>query len=71
MFGTDESDCDRDPATVRRPVQPLRILLLCSSFNGLSQRAWIELRAAGHDVTVQRAGDEEAIRRRGRRPTPT
>jgi putative two-component system hydrogenase maturation factor HypX/HoxX len=47
----------------RQRVQPLRILLLCSAFNGLSQRAWIELRADGHDVTVGRAGDEETIRR--------
>ena len=44
-------------------MQPLRILLLCSAFNGLTQRAWIELRADGHDVTVGGAGDEEAIRR--------
>ena len=29
-----------------------RILLLCSAFNGLTQRAWIELRADGHEVTV-------------------
>ena len=30
----------------------MRILLLCSAFNGLSQRAWIELRRMGHDVRV-------------------
>ena len=41
----------------------MRILLLCSAFNGLTQRAWIELRADGHDVTVGRADDEETIRR--------
>jgi putative two-component system hydrogenase maturation factor HypX/HoxX len=40
---------------------PVRIMLLCSAFNGLSQRAWIELRAAGHDVPVRLAGDAEAI----------
>ncbi len=39
----------------------MRIMLLCSAFNGLSQRAWIELRAAGHDVRVRLAGDAEAI----------
>ncbi len=41
----------------------MRILLLCSAFNGLSQRAWIELRAKGHEVSVQLANDEEGIRR--------
>ena len=40
----------------------MRILLLCSAFNGLSQRAWIELRAAGHAIVVQLAVDDEAIR---------
>ena len=39
---------------------PLRILLLCSAFNGLTQRAWIELRAAGHDVTVRLANGDIA-----------
>jgi putative two-component system protein, hydrogenase maturation factor HypX/HoxX len=55
-------------ALTRPPRQPvrgdglLRIMLLCSAFNGLTQRAWIELRAAGHEVTVQHAGDDEALR---------
>ena len=40
---------------------PMRILLLCSAFNGLTQRAWIELREAGHDVTVELATSERAI----------
>ena len=39
----------------------MRILLLCSAFNGLTQRAWIELRRAGHDVTVELAVSEAAI----------
>ncbi|MBO0848869.1 MAG: formyl transferase [Pseudonocardia sp.] len=30
-------------------------MLLCSAFNGLSQRTWTELRADGHDVTVRLA----------------
>jgi putative two-component system hydrogenase maturation factor HypX/HoxX len=30
----------------------VRVLLLVSAFNGLSQRAWCALRAAGHDVGV-------------------
>ena len=30
----------------------MRVLLLVSTFNGLSQRAWCALRAAGHDVGV-------------------
>lgn len=41
----------------------MRILLLCSSFNGLTQRVWIELEADGHDVTTQTADSDEAIRR--------
>ena len=40
----------------------MRILLLCSAFNGLSQRAWIELRESGHEVTVQISEGEESIR---------
>ncbi len=39
----------------------MRILLLCSAFNGLSQRAWLELRAAGHEVVVLLAGDEHTV----------
>ena len=39
----------------------MRILLLCSAFNGLSQRAWLELRAGGHEVTVELALSEAAI----------
>jgi putative two-component system hydrogenase maturation factor HypX/HoxX len=36
-------------------------LLLCSSFNGLSQRAWTELRGAGHEVRVQLAETPEKV----------
>ena len=39
----------------------MRVLLLCSAFNGLSQRAWIELRRSGHDVRVQLATEERAM----------
>ena len=37
----------------------MRILLLCSSFNGLSQRVWIDLTEAGHDVQVQLAAGND------------
>lgn len=40
----------------------MRILLLCSAFNGLSQRVWTELRLDGHQVTVQTADSEEVVR---------
>ena len=40
----------------------MKILLLCSSFNGLTQRVWVELRRAGHDVTWQQAVDDGAVR---------
>jgi putative two-component system hydrogenase maturation factor HypX/HoxX len=39
----------------------MRVLLLCSAFNGLSQRAWLALRAGGHEVTVELAVDEAAM----------
>ncbi|MFC5992789.1 hydrogenase maturation protein [Pseudonocardia hispaniensis] len=39
----------------------MRILLLCSAFNGLSQRAWTELRAAGHEVSVQLAAGPDLV----------
>src|SRR3954467_4409546 len=35
------------------PEENVRILLLVTAFNGLSQRAWCALREAGHDVGVQ------------------
>ncbi len=40
----------------------MRVMLLCSSFNGLSQRAWIDLRNAGHDVVVQLGANSTAVR---------
>jgi putative two-component system hydrogenase maturation factor HypX/HoxX len=36
-------------------------MLVCSAFNGLSQRVWAELRAAGHRVRVQLADEAEAM----------
>ena len=39
----------------------MRIMLVCSAFNGLSQRVWAELRAAGYRVRVQLAGEAEAM----------
>ena len=39
----------------------MRIMLLCSAFNGLSQRVWAELRAAGHPVRIQPAGEADAM----------
>ena len=44
---------------------PLRILLLCHGFNSLSQRVFVELRALGHQVSVELdiadATTEEAV----------
>jgi putative two-component system hydrogenase maturation factor HypX/HoxX len=48
-----------DPA--RHRAAPMRILLLCSAFNGLSQRIWIELREAGHEVSVELATSAGAM----------
>lgn len=39
----------------------MKILLLCSAFNGLSQRAWLGLRARGHRVTVRTVHDSPGI----------
>ncbi|WP_302893223.1 enoyl-CoA hydratase-related protein [Actinomadura luzonensis] len=39
----------------------MRVLLLCSSFNGLTQRAWLELRRAGHEVSVELAVSPEVM----------
>ena len=44
------------------PARRMRILLLCSAFNGLSQRTWVKLRQAGHEVRVQLATDADAVR---------
>jgi len=44
------------PSPQRVVSPPMRIMLLCSAFNGLTQRVWIELRAAGHEVVVQLSG---------------
>ncbi|MEV4143853.1 enoyl-CoA hydratase-related protein [Amycolatopsis sp. NPDC049691] len=39
----------------------MKILLLCSAFNGLSQRVWLGLRARGHRVTVRTAHDPREV----------
>ncbi|MEV6925530.1 enoyl-CoA hydratase-related protein [Dactylosporangium sp. NPDC051485] len=39
----------------------MRVLLLVSAFNGLSQRTWCALRAAGHHVDVELAVDEATM----------
>jgi putative two-component system hydrogenase maturation factor HypX/HoxX len=48
----------------------VRILLLCSSYNGLTQRVWAELREDGHHVEVRLSHDAEAIRRAVRDTAP-
>ncbi len=48
----------------------MKILLLCSAFNGLSQRAWIELSASGHDVVVRLSSDADAMRSAATRNDP-
>jgi putative two-component system hydrogenase maturation factor HypX/HoxX len=40
----------------------VKILLLCSSFNGLTQRVWIELRRAGHDISWSVAAGDDTLR---------
>ncbi|WP_222423810.1 enoyl-CoA hydratase-related protein [Lysobacter antibioticus] len=40
----------------------LRILFLCTAYNGLAQRAWAELSELGHQVAVQVAADAATMR---------
>ena len=56
-----EHDASRD-APDRSIGEPVKILLLCSSFNGLTQRVWIELRRAGHDVSWTVMDGDDVLR---------
>jgi putative two-component system hydrogenase maturation factor HypX/HoxX len=40
----------------------VNVLLLASAFNGLTQRVWLDLRRAGHDVSVELALSPAAMR---------
>jgi len=42
-------------------MRSLKIILLASAFNGLTQRAWLELREAGHLPSVVLFSDAEAV----------
>jgi putative two-component system hydrogenase maturation factor HypX/HoxX len=42
-------------------MRSLKIILLASAFNGLTQRAWLDLRQAGHSPSVVLFTDEEAV----------
>ncbi len=42
-------------------MRPLNIILLSSAFNGLTQRAWLELRQAGHSPSVVVFTDEASV----------
>lgn len=42
-------------------MRSLNIILLSSAFNGLTQRAWLELRQAGHSPSVVLFTDETAV----------
>ncbi|MBK5534903.1 formyl transferase [Pseudomonas sp. TH08] len=42
-------------------MRPLNIILLASAFNGLTQRAWLELRQAGHSPSVVLFTDEHSV----------
>ncbi|BBP71332.1 formyl transferase [Pseudomonas sp. Seg1] len=42
-------------------MRPLKIILLSSAFNGLTQRAWLELREAGHSPSVVVFTDEASV----------
>src|SRR3989338_4228336 len=47
------ASCRRCAPPPEHPMNPLRILLLCHSFNSLTQRLFAELRAAGHTLSVE------------------
>lgn len=42
-------------------MRPLNIILLSSAFNSLTQRAWLELREAGHSPSVVLFTDEQTV----------
>ena len=42
-------------------MRSLKILLLSSAFNGLTQRAWLDLRQAGHDPSVVVFTDQATV----------
>ncbi|RON51468.1 formyl transferase [Pseudomonas frederiksbergensis] len=42
-------------------MRSLKIILLSSAFNGLTQRAWLELRQAGHSPSVVLFTDQDAV----------
>lgn len=42
-------------------MRSVKILLLSSAFNGLTQRAWLDLRQAGHDPSVVVFTDETSV----------
>lgn len=42
-------------------MRPLKIILLSSAFNGLTQRAWLELRQAGHSPSVVLFTNENSV----------
>src|SRR3954454_22358391 len=54
MSGIDADSAPRMPGRLLPELGRLgvRVLLLVSAFNGLSQRVWCALREAGHDVGV-------------------
>lgn len=53
--------CVCAPTTAVDTFPRVRLLLLVSAFNGLTQRIWDELRDRGHDVTVEFALDERTV----------
>lgn len=42
-------------------MQSLKIILLSSAFNGLTQRAWLDLRQSGHEPSVVLFTDEATV----------
>ncbi len=42
-------------------MRSLKIILLASAFNGLTQRAWLELREAGHVPSMVLFSDEDTV----------
>ncbi|MEO4010878.1 formyltransferase family protein, partial [Chromobacterium piscinae] len=51
-------------------MQALRIVLLSTAFNGLTQRAWLELRESGHKPSVVLFTDADEVARQVREARP-
>ena len=67
QIASSATNCLNKPITIERQfsgrTSPVRILLVATAYNGLTQRAHIELVDRGHEVSITLALSEDEIRR--------